>query len=114
MNSSVIWRLAPGQRLLHRCWDGECVIYNDLSGDTHLLDEFTFELLRLLQAVPQTGSSLAASLGLDAADGILPDGLIGQTFSGDLADANPDVGRTLLGDALAELTALHLVEHQAC
>ena len=114
MNCSVIWRLAPGQRLLHRCWDGECVIYNDLSGDTHLLDEFTIELLRLLQAVPQTAPSLAVSLGLDAADGILPEGLIGHAFPGGVADAKPDVNRTLLGDALYELTALHLVEHQPC
>ena len=105
MNCSVIWRLAPGQSLLHRCWDGECVIYNDLSGDTHLLDEFTFELLRLLQAMPQTAPVLAAALGLDAAGAGLPDGL---------ADTGPDADMTLLDGALIELTALHLIEHQPC
>ena len=114
MNCSVIWRLAPGQRLLHRCWDGECVIYNDLSGDTHVLDEFTFELLRLLQARPQTAPALAAALDLDAADGALPDSMAAQAFPGGLAEIDPDSDKTLLGGILAELTALHLVEHQAC
>ena len=46
------WRLAPGQHLLHRCWDGECVLYNDLSGDTHLLGEPAIDLLLALQANP--------------------------------------------------------------
>ncbi|MDB5793041.1 MAG: HPr-rel-A system PqqD family peptide chaperone [Massilia sp.] len=46
------WRLAPGQHLLHRCWDGECVLYNDLTGDTHLVDEFALELLEMLRAAP--------------------------------------------------------------
>lgn len=105
MSCSVIWRLAPGQRLLHRCWDGECVIYNDLSGDTHLLDDFTFELLRLLQAAPQSAPALAAAVGLDPEDAILPVRL---------DDPDPDAERSLLGGALAELGALHLVEAQAC
>lgn len=104
MNCSVTWRLAPGQRLLHRCWDGECVIYNDLSGDTHLLDEFTFELLQLLQATPHTAAALAAALGLDATDDCR------QAE----ADADAGIDRTLLGAALDELMALHLVDHPPC
>ena len=30
------WRIVPGQALLHRGWDGACVLYNDLSGDTQV------------------------------------------------------------------------------
>ena len=113
MNSSVIWRLAPGQRLLHRCWDGECVIYNDLSGDTHLLDDFTFDLLRLLQAMPQTALALARALEVDAPNEEQPDGQAQAD-----ADPDPDPGlhadRTPLGGTLAQLAALHLGEQQAC
>jgi PqqD family protein of HPr-rel-A system len=110
----VIWCLAPGQRLLHRCWEDECVIYNDLSGDTHLLDEFTWELLRLLQAAPQTTPTLAEALGLDIADGVLPDGFLGHAFADGPNGPDPDGGRSLLGTVLAELMALHLVDHLAC
>jgi PqqD family protein of HPr-rel-A system len=65
MTPAPIWRLAPGQRLLYRCWDGECVLYNDLSGDTHLLDEFALALLEQVQRAPQAAAQLAAAFGLD-------------------------------------------------
>ena len=68
MTSLPIWRLAPGQRLQYRCWDGECVLYNDLSGDTHLLDEFALALLEQLKAEPQAAAQLATAFGLDAQD----------------------------------------------
>ena len=64
MTSFPIWRLAPGQRLQYRCWDGECVLYNDLSGDTHLLDEFALALLEQLRAGPQPAAQLAAAFEL--------------------------------------------------
>lgn len=62
MSLPISWRLAPGQLLLHRCWGGECVLYNDLTGDTHLVDEFALELLELLRAAPMP----ATLLGEDA------------------------------------------------
>ena len=68
MTSLPIWRLAPGQRLQYRCWDGECVLYNDLSGDTHLLDEFALALLEQLKAEPQAAAQLATAFELDAHD----------------------------------------------
>ena len=83
MTSLPIWRLAPGQRLQYRCWDGECVLYNDLSGDTHLLDEFAFALLEQLEAGPQAAAQLAAAFELDAdAPG---EGAMLQTVLDDLA-----------------------------
>ena len=90
MRSSPIWRLAPGQRLVHRCHDGECVLFNDLSGDTHLLDDLTLGLLQALGEAPQSASALA---GGDPAD---PDTL------------------AALDELLASLAALYLVEAVPC
>lgn len=42
------WRIAPGQTLRHHSWGQEAVLYNDLSGDTHLL---TVEAISLLVAL---------------------------------------------------------------
>lgn len=39
------WRLAPGQLLQRHSWEGEHVVFNNLSGDTHLLDEEALGLL---------------------------------------------------------------------
>jgi hypothetical protein len=39
------WRIVPGQRLHHRCWDSTAVLYNDLSGATHQLSEPALALL---------------------------------------------------------------------
>lgn len=54
------WRLVPGQALLHRGWDGAFVLYNDLSGDTHLLSEEAMALLLALRDGDVTPEELAA------------------------------------------------------
>lgn len=46
---TLTWRVTPGQSLLHRRWDGQAVLYNDISGATHLLDELTLDLLHALR-----------------------------------------------------------------
>ena len=92
------WRLAPGQHLLHRCWDGECVLYNDLTGDTHLVDEFALELLELLRAAPMPATQLAVALGDDAP-------------CAPVLDKPP---QDPLATVLAELAALHLIEAAPC
>lgn len=89
------WRLVPGQHLLHRCWDGECVLYNDLTGDTHLVDEFTLALLELLRAAPMPAGALAVALGADDEPGHAD------------ADCPPEEP---LAAVLADLAALHLIE----
>jgi len=58
-----MWRLRPGQTLQYRHWDDEYVLYNDLSGDTHLLDDAAIELLLALKQGPAAFSSLADALG---------------------------------------------------
>jgi hypothetical protein len=40
-----MWRVVPGQSLAFKEWDGEAVLYNDLSGNTHLLDGAAVEVL---------------------------------------------------------------------
>jgi len=46
---TLAWRITPGQSLLHRCWDGQVVLYNDASGATHLLDQATLDFLHALR-----------------------------------------------------------------
>lgn len=56
---ALSWRLVPGQALLHRGWDGAFVLYNDLSGDTHLLSEDAMTLLLALRDGDVTADELA-------------------------------------------------------
>ena len=57
-----MWRVTPGQAL--RLWqfgDG-CVLYNDLSGDTHLLGDGAIDLLAVLQQGAASGEQLCDAL----------------------------------------------------
>jgi hypothetical protein len=55
----MAWRVVPGQSLLHRSWDGQAVLYNEVSGSTHLLDEATLDLLHALRDGDITAEELA-------------------------------------------------------
>jgi PqqD family protein of HPr-rel-A system len=57
-----MWRLRPGQFLEYRLWDDECVLYNDLSGDTHLLGDGAIELLLALKQGPASFTDLTGVL----------------------------------------------------
>jgi PqqD family protein of HPr-rel-A system len=65
-----MWRLTPGQALASREWDGEAVLYNDLSGSTHLLDGAALDLLFALRDEPADAAALADHLAehFDAGD----------------------------------------------
>jgi PqqD family protein of HPr-rel-A system len=84
---SAIWRVVPGQQLTCRSWDGEYVLYNSLSGDTHLLGEAALRVLRSLDGRPASAPGLAALLGEHLED---------------------------TAGLLADLRALHLVEPVSC
>lgn len=58
-----MWQLQHGQSLRHHLWGEECVIYNDLTGHTHLLDIVALDLLLALRAGPQDLASLCMALG---------------------------------------------------
>jgi len=71
----------PGLALRYRTWDNETyVLYNNLSGDTHLTDAAAIEVLELLHRSPVAMPALAAALKLDdAADCLVQlDALLGE------------------------------------
>lgn len=84
------WRLARGQHLCHYQWDGEFVLYNDLSGDTHLLGTAAMRLLEAL--APGARSQAELDTCLPAASR----------------------GEAELADILADLERLALIEHCRC
>lgn len=55
------WHAVSDPALL-RCWDDEFVVYNSVSGDTHLLGTAAGYILEQLQAAPSDEVSLADSL----------------------------------------------------
>lgn len=56
------WRLMHGQSLAYRCWDDETLLYNDLSGATHLLGPAALCVLEALRPGPAAATALAARL----------------------------------------------------
>jgi PqqD family protein of HPr-rel-A system len=53
------WQLAEGCRLHWKAWDDEFVIFDEGSGDTHLLDPLAAEVLKLLEQSPGDVADLA-------------------------------------------------------
>lgn len=90
-----MWRVVPGQALAFREWDGEAVLYNDLSGSTHLLDGGAVDVLQALRHGPADAAALAA------------------TLAGHF-DADPDELTAMIEDMLAGLAGLDLVEPLPC
>lgn len=85
------WRLRPGQRLLHCEWEDEFVVFNDLTGDSHLLDAGGFAILECLQ---QDGSATVLSLASQFDD----------------IDPNDPVAIEQFGALLASLAHCELIE----
>ena len=56
------WRINSAHALSWRSWDGEMVIYDDLSGDTLKLEVLMAEAFRYLQRAPATRGELTAYL----------------------------------------------------
>lgn len=57
-----MWRVVPGQSLAFREWDDEVVLFNDLSGNTHLLEGAALDVLHALQDQPGDAAALAQRL----------------------------------------------------
>jgi PqqD family protein of HPr-rel-A system len=64
-----MWQVTPGQSLEHRGWDDEFVIYNDLSGDTHLIGGDALALLLCLQEGARDEAALREALDPTAREG---------------------------------------------
>ena len=90
-----MWRVVPGQLLAFREWDGEAVLYNDLSGNTHLLDGGAVEVLLALHPAPLDAATLAARLA-------------------DRFDAEGDALAAAIEDMLRDRAGLDLVESLPC
>ena len=82
--SAPRWRLSPGQRLHCHSWGAdEFVLFNDLAGDTHLLDQDALEVLHLLRDAPEgsvEAGDLAARLQLDADQAEVLDELLEKLY----------------------------------
>ena len=63
-----MWRLQRGQSLRHHRWGEECVVYNSLTGHTHLLDLNALDLLLALQDGPQDIAGLCSTLASPGED----------------------------------------------
>ncbi|MFN3789618.1 HPr-rel-A system PqqD family peptide chaperone [Massilia sp.] len=79
------WRLMRGQALAYRRWDDETVLYNDLSGATHLLGQAALCVLEALRHGPTATTALASRLcaEFDIDGEVLEDEL--KTLLGELA-----------------------------
>ena len=84
------WRLARGQQMRHYRWDDEFVLFNNLSGDTHLLGVLAMQLLQALAAGARSETELGATL------------------------TQPLPGATTLPEVLGDLERLMLVERCPC
>ena len=72
MPHALSWHVLPGQRLQYRQWEQEAVLFNDLSGDTHLLDADALALLLAVRDGAADVAALRAALGAeDEADDVL-------------------------------------------
>jgi PqqD family protein of HPr-rel-A system len=54
------WELAQGSQLHWKCWDDEFVVFDEGSGDTHLLDALAAEVLKALEDAPGDVPTLIA------------------------------------------------------
>ena len=93
--------MTEGQSLRRREWDGEAVLFNDLSGATHLLSPVALWLLERLEAGPDDILGLGAALDAELAAEAAGDGA---------AAADPAVDRERLAELLGDLHALDLIE----
>lgn len=56
--ADIPWRLSSTAPLPMFNWDGDYVVYNSLSGNTHILDIVTGEVLKAIAAGPARASAL--------------------------------------------------------
>jgi PqqD family protein of HPr-rel-A system len=56
------WRVVKGETLKWRCWGGDYVVFNPLSGHTHFLDIVAGRILTLLIAGSCPASAVCSSV----------------------------------------------------
>lgn len=58
ISASARWEALNFADLLYECWEEEYILFNPASGDTHVLNEVAFELLRDLAQTPADTDTL--------------------------------------------------------
>ena len=58
------WTVSPPRQLLWRSWDEELVVFDPLSGDTHVLNPLAAEVLQVLESQAMDGEGLSQHLAL--------------------------------------------------
>ena len=77
MPNETVWCVPPEFSLAWRYWDGEYIVYNSASGQTHHLNFVAGEALKSLEKAPASGPEikdrLADQLGLAPDDDAVVD-----------------------------------------
>lgn len=72
--NDTAWKVTGAAKLHWRCWDGDYVVFNPLSGDTHLLEAVAGRVLMDILASPATTDELilrtADFLDVETGDGL--------------------------------------------
>jgi PqqD family protein of HPr-rel-A system len=58
MQATTAWRILAEGQLPLRDWNGDYVVYNPLTGSTHVLDIVSGEVLKAIMAAPRTSREL--------------------------------------------------------
>lgn len=58
------WRVPDKKNLFWEPWDTNYILFNELSGETHLLNEFAAEALQILETYPADEMELAERLSM--------------------------------------------------
>jgi len=88
-----MWKVISGQDLHFHSWDNEFVVYNNLSGDTHLLSLAAAQILLKLKEAPSNAPLLAIALA-------------------PFWQVDPSAELALqIEDILSDLNAIALIEH---
>lgn len=90
-----MWRVTPGQTLASRQWNDDLVLFNSVSGATHLLGPGAAFLLEVLQDGPASEAQLSTALRAEF----------------ELEDGEADSG---LAAMLARLAKLDLIQPCPC
>lgn len=68
-----LWRITQGCELCWRSWNEEFVVYNSGSGDTHLLDLLSAEILKKIEEAPVSSKALEEWVAGEVAADSIPE-----------------------------------------
>ena len=61
--SKNIWHIPDDREILWRHWEGDYVIFNSLSGETHILDITSGKVLKRIMKGPSTTEDIRSDIG---------------------------------------------------